>query len=149
MNKFRRVRDFLRTITSDAIVLEARSYQAAIRLAVEERPDAIILDMSMPTYDISVSDKGGRMKAYAGRDILRQMKRRGLQSKVIVLTQFESFGEREDVLTLPQLRDALAAEFSGNYIGTVFYNPSESGWMSALSQALRTHFQLQNIEVID
>jgi hypothetical protein len=92
--------------------------------------------MTMPTYEISLAEKGGRIRPYAGREILSAIKRRKLVSKVVIVTQFESFGEGSEVMTLEQLKSRLQQEFPMNYVTTIFYQPSESGWRERLEQVV-------------
>ena len=57
------------------IVGEASDGTAALQLTEALQPDILILDLSMPGMD--------------GVECLREIKRRGLATKVIVLTMFE------------------------------------------------------------
>ncbi len=82
----------------------AKSLQSGLRSIINDKPDLVILDMTMPTFDIGVDEDGGRLQPYAGREILRQMDRRNILVPVIVLTQFDRFGEGCDSLTLKETR---------------------------------------------
>jgi len=108
------------------------AYQSGLKAALSVDFDLILLDMALPTYDISPTEPGGRFRAYAGREILSELQRRGKRAKVIVVTQFESFGEGKDAMTLEQLRSQLQREYSHNYVDTIFYSASESGWRKLL-----------------
>lgn len=135
-NKARKICEFLRESGVTDKVVEKRAYQSGLKEAVASEPDLIVLDMTMPTYEISPAEKGGRIRPYAGREILSALKRRQLRSKVVIVTQFESFGEGSEVLTLEQLRSHLSRDFPNNYLATVFYQPSESGWREKLEQVV-------------
>ncbi|QRN95533.1 hypothetical protein JRI60_41805 [Archangium violaceum] len=135
-NKAKKICDFLREAASDANINERRAYQSGLKEAITTVPDLIVLDMTMPTYEISLAEKGGRIRPYAGREILSAIKRRKLKSKIVIVTQFESFGEGADVMTLEQLKTKLQSEFPDNYLTTIFYQPSESSWRDHLEQTL-------------
>lgn len=135
-NKAKKICDFLREAAADSAVTERRAYQSGLKEAIAANPDLIVLDMTMPTYEISLSEKGGRIRPYAGREILSAIKRKKLTSKVVIVTQFESFGEGADVMTLEQLKTKLQQEFPENYLTTIFYQPSESSWRGRLEQVL-------------
>jgi CheY-like chemotaxis protein len=137
-NKISQLSTFVRGELPDANILERRSYQSGLKEAVGSLPDIIILDMSLPTYEVGGSEPGGRMRAFAGREILSQLKRRGVSTKVVIVTQFERFGEEGGVMTLDELKNDMKINFGGNYMGTVFYQPAESGWRNDLREALRS-----------
>jgi hypothetical protein len=92
--------------------------------------------MTLPTYDVSASEKGGRIRPFGGREILNELVRRGIRTRAIVVTQFESFGEGRDALSLDQLRDQLATEYGGTYVATVFYHPAELVWKDQLETSI-------------
>ena len=92
----------------------------------------------MPTFDVSPTDKGGRTRAYAGRDILREIRRKHLSPKVIIVTQFESFGEGQEKKTLEELKQELSGEFPANYVATVYYHLAIMGWKRDLAQIIES-----------
>ena len=86
----------------------------------------------MPTYDVTLTEGGGRPQAYAGRDILQQMERRNITTKAVVVTQFDRFGQAEDEITLEALDAQLQAAFPVTYVGAVYYNVGYVGWRESL-----------------
>jgi hypothetical protein len=74
--------------------------------------------MTMPTYDVTPSERGGRTRVFGGREILRAIARRKLPARVIVVTQFESFGEGKQKKTLSELSQELRRDFPDNYVDT-------------------------------
>ena len=134
-NKSSLLRTFLRELLPSADVIERRSFHSGLREALTG-PDLIVLDMTLPTYDISSTEKGGRTRPYGGREILSELKRRSVIVPVVVVTQFESFGEGEETMTLDQLRLQLEEEFSASYKGAVFYQAAESDWRRALRDVI-------------
>jgi CheY-like chemotaxis protein len=114
-------------------ISERGSYQSGLKEIMSTYPDLILLDMNMRTYDPSeVDPTGGRPRHFAGLDILKQIKRRKLRTKVIVITQFPIFGGGKDEKTLEELTNTLKSEFEDVFIGTVFYKYSENSWMKPL-----------------
>lgn len=131
-NKLGRVRECIEAEVSAATISERRSYQSGLKAILESPPDVIVLDMAMPTYDVTPAEKGGRPRPFGGRDILAQMKRRKVEVDVIVLTQYETFGEGAEQRSLQQLHSQLRREFPNNYLGVVFYHPAETDWRKQL-----------------
>jgi CheY-like chemotaxis protein len=115
----------------------AKSLQSGLRAIISERFDLIILDMTMPTFDIGFNEDGGRPQAYAGREILRQLDRRKIKIPVVVVTQFDRFGSGDDALTLEQLDSELSEAHPDNYKGSVYYNASVEGWKDSLANTIR------------
>ena len=72
--------------------------------------------MTIPTYDISPIEQGGRAQAFGGEMLLHEMKRRHIMSKAIVVTQFDLFGKDEDEITLIDLDLRLMKQFPINYL---------------------------------
>lgn len=135
-NKRSQLEAFLRETTPGASVDCARSLQSGLRQITSHPYDLVLLDMTLPTFDIGVDEDGGRPQAYGGRELLRQMERRGLATPVIVVTQFSRFGEGSDARTLGQLHQQLQAEHPRTYQGRVFYDAGVSGWQEALAELI-------------
>lgn len=136
-NKRRRLAEFIKAEFPAALLVEQCSYQSGLEFALRNESDIILLDMSMPTYDVSVSERGGEMRAFGGREILRQLERKRIDTKVIIVTQFESFGEGAEKKTLDELRSELQSRFAPVYVGTVVYQPQEASWQEKLRLAIR------------
>lgn len=138
MNKAEQISNHLHSILSDIQITCKKSYQSGLREIIEERYDLIILDMSLPTYDISMREEGGPFLAYAGEEVLGEMQRRRIRTNVIVVTQFNSFGEGRDKMSLEQLRKRLSDRFKENYIKTTFYEASEKNWKDEISLEVKS-----------
>jgi len=136
-NKSGKIRHFIGDSIPGAELVCRPSYQSGLAAALGERFDLILLDMSLPTYDIHGADQGNRTRAFGGREILDALKRRGSRLRVAVVTQFETFGDGADAMTLGQLNEQLRREYPDNYVGTVFYQPSETTWQQEMARLLR------------
>ncbi len=136
-NKRIQLESFIRKAFPQSLISIAKSLQSGLRLILRERYDCVILDMTMPTYDISVEEDGRRPQAYAGREILRQLDRREIVLPVIVVTQFDRFGEGKESLTLSELDAQLRTQHPNTYVGSVYYNPALEGWKQELSKAIK------------
>ena len=123
----------------DVQIETRRSYQSGLKYLLSEHADLVLLDMTMPTYDVTVKEKGGRQRAFAGRDILDELKRRSIVVPVVIATQFETFGD--DKKSLSQLCKELENDFPDIYLGTIYYNTKLSEWRDSL---IRTSLKLAN-----
>jgi CheY-like chemotaxis protein len=106
---------------STSIVLR-KSYQSGLKEILTNSFDLVLLDMQLPNFDIK-----------PGVDILKELTRKKKQCKVIVITQFETFGEGEFYINLSNLKQMLNSDFSELYIDTVFYSPDNSLWQKELT----------------
>lgn len=128
LNKLNEVSDFLEKNITGCAITKAKSYQSGLKCITNTFFDFIVLDMTMPTFDASGNEMGGRPRPFAGRDILKEMKRKSIDIPVIIVTQFETFGEDDDKTTLHELNDNLSFEFPYLYKGSVYYHPAQSDW---------------------
>jgi CheY-like chemotaxis protein len=131
-NKRKQIISFFDDAFPKSSITVARSYQSGLKAITGDRYDLALLDMTMPTFDIDMNESGGRPQAYAGREILRQMQRRGIKTPILVVTQFDRFGENRDSITLSELDKQLRTDHSENYIGSVYYDVTFSKWREEL-----------------
>lgn len=119
-DKRNNIKKFLQKRLGDVVFGEARSYSAGISEIYNGNWDLIILDMSLPTYDITHTETGGEMKAMAGKDILKRMKNRKVNTPVIIVTQFDVFGEKQ--VSLSSLNEEFKELYNHLWQGTVSYD---------------------------
>ena len=131
-NKRKQISEFLKSEIPDIYIAERKSYQSGLKEILKGNIDLILLDMSMPTYDISSTEAGGRPRPFAGRDILRYMDRKKIKVPVIIVTQFETFGEAEETISLSELQTMMEKNHTNTYKGTVYYNASLNSWKDDL-----------------
>jgi CheY-like chemotaxis protein len=136
LHKREQLRAFLRLYLPSATVVEAKSFRSTVRALRGQPFGLVILDMSMPSYDITDDEDGGRHDPYAGREVLAEMDRYGIETPVIVVTQFDRFGSGERGTTLAELDAMLVAEFSMNYKGFAFFDAMSETWREALHARL-------------
>jgi CheY-like chemotaxis protein len=135
-NKMRQLKSFVMQEFVDAEILERNTFNSALRCAMLDEPTVILLDMTMPTFDVGGKETGGYERRYAGFEVLRRLKRRRKARRVIIVTQFERFGEGADQMTLEQLKEQLATQYPESYIVTVYYQASDAQWRDDLRVAL-------------
>ena len=137
-NKMKALSAFLREYSVVDIVTKM-SYHSSILILLKEQFDLVLLDMTIPLYDITPSDTGGRPLPLGGRDILFTISRKKIQTKVIVVTQYESF----EGTSLSQLDHDLQNSFANLYCGSVYYNTTQNLWKEQLNKILEEHFKFE------
>lgn len=134
--KARQLEQFMTSTYTGADISTQVSYQSGLSSAVDSPPNLMLLDMNLPNYDPTPFDGGYKTLFFAGRDILRELKRLRITTRAIVVTQFEQFGEGEDITTLDELTTTLENDFPDLFCGTVYYHPSQEDWKRALKRLI-------------
>lgn len=116
-------------------VVTAKSLHTGKSAAIDPSIDLVLLDMTMRNYERTPEEEGGRPHAFAGREIMRRMHRERVKTPVIVVTQFDRFGDEDDFKTLADLKDELRSKFS-NYVGTVQYRSNVDEWRQNLEDLI-------------
>lgn len=127
---------FIRSRLAHAVLESARSLQSALELVGTFNPDVVLLDMSMPAFDVSAAEDGFEHLPFAGREFLEHLDLQGVSPCVIVVTSFRSFGKGADAMTLPQLDAQLSTDYADVYRGSVSYSSIGDEWQSHLAQVL-------------
>lgn len=128
--KVEQICEFLKSINISVAV--KRAFTSGIKEISSERPDFVLLDMTIPTYEVDRNHPTSRNRKFGGRDILREMKRQGIISRTVVITQYSVFGEEE--ITLEELDSELREEFPTIYEGLIYYNASALDWQDKLQK---------------
>jgi CheY-like chemotaxis protein len=118
----------------------ARSFSSGLRELISgaNALDIILMDMSMPSYDVSQQEpSGGTPVALAGKELLAQMRLRSIHVPAIVVTMFDAFTEGTKRASLDQLAAELKEGLSPPYAGYVYYNSAQEGWMAALRKLIK------------
>jgi CheY-like chemotaxis protein len=133
--KLKQLLDFLSADFSLFEITVARSLNAAIKNIDETVFDAILLDMSLPTFDGGKTVvASGRQQTLGGRDVLRYLWELEIQTPVKVITGFREYPENVNVIVLDELHAELNREFPENYTGHILFTHSNDTWKSELAR---------------
>ena len=133
-NKIKRISDYIREICSDYTINVVRSRGSALKRILAEPWDLLLLDMSLPIFEITKTEDGYNFDGFAGRYIMQEMYRKHIKTKTIIITQYETFDEGNECMTLDELKIQLASEYKESYIGTVYYNSAQTDWKFTLKE---------------
>ncbi|MCK9617005.1 MAG: hypothetical protein M0R21_04130 [Lentimicrobiaceae bacterium] len=111
-------------------VVLRKSYNSGLRELIKKNDfDLILLDMSLPNYDILPGESGGDFEKYAGKYLLNEMYRREIDTKVLVITMYLNYVDEEFT---SELKDSFP-----NYLGVVYFNIKEpDGWKNEISSII-------------
>lgn len=129
--KMRVVEDCVKGFCETFVFTEAMSYSAGIRKIYEGGWDLVLMDMSLPTYDISHTESGGTKKPVAGKELMSRMLSRKIHIPVIIITQFDTFGDNQ---SLESLNKEFQEKYTAVWRGTVSYD--KPGWQEQLVKLL-------------
>lgn len=133
-----RIKKFLLRTMREIEIREARSVRSALRQIREHPPEILILDMSLPTFDISEIESGGRPQGFGGKEILKYLQRYDITCPAIVVTSYEAFLiDAQNYLRLEDMDRDLEDTFPTNYFGLVYYNSLYGDWEEKLTAKLK------------
>jgi CheY-like chemotaxis protein len=121
-----KVRQCLQELFPGSEIDEARSAKSAFNLLQETLPELIVLDMSLPTFDIGRGETGGRPQVFGGVEVMREMARRSIVVPVLIVTQYEVFGEER--VGIKELESRLFKEHPATFAGLVYYETASEQW---------------------
>jgi CheY-like chemotaxis protein len=113
-----------------------KSYQSGLKALSETPADFLILDMTLPNFDISPGVRHGKPRPLGGYEIMRKLNRKGICPSVLVLTQYESFGEGDQTYTLSDLSKKCETEFPRSFFGLEYFSSSADTWRSAIRKLI-------------
>jgi DNA-binding NarL/FixJ family response regulator len=129
---------FLNSMQLAEEVEVARSYQTAKKLLKEFSPELVLLDMTLPTSEKPDGQLEGRNRIFGGRDILAEIEFLDVECHVIIVTQFDSFGEPPNTINAKDLFQQLSSKYKRYFIGGVYYSNVDSSWQGQLKLLLKT-----------
>ena len=126
---------FLNASFDDIKIETKNSYISGLKELIlsHDKYDILLLDISMPNYDISSDESGGEWMPLAGKKILKEMFLRDIPTKAIVITMHGSF---DDGTRITELDNQLKTTFTDNYIGYVYYSQINEEWKEKLKSLL-------------
>lgn len=138
--KVEHLEEYLREIYVDIQIDKAFSVKGAKKLISNFVGDAVLLDMTLPTYDISKESSGGRPQGFGGIEVLRFMEMIESETPVIIVTQFQSFeikdNNKEVTRDISYLKELLEEEDFVNFKGIVQFSSSTEKWKDDLKEFL-------------
>jgi CheY-like chemotaxis protein len=130
--KFQLVQNLLKDHYPNSIVHRSASYQSGVETLMRESYDLVVLDMTLPDSDIQHSFVGVDDFPFGGELILREMTRKKINTRFIVLTQYDTFVLNHEELTIDQLRVKLMQKYSHFLLGCIKLDYSGVEWKSEL-----------------
>jgi CheY-like chemotaxis protein len=120
-----------------------KSVRSALKKLDQFPYDLVVLDMSLPTFDISEDEHGGRPQGFGGMEVMRDMINYEIITPVIVVTAYEYFSADSDEelahgkeATLVELRNELRDEFPEIFVELIKYDTFTDEWQAQLIDSI-------------
>ncbi len=126
--KTTRINELITKAIDGCVVSVKKSLNSALLDLRKNTYDIILLDMSMPTFD---EDSSNNFNSFGGITFLREMKRKNNNIPVVIVTQYEIFGEGEARKTADSIDKECQVNFI-NYKGIVIYSSLQNEWKEKL-----------------
>jgi len=144
--KFIHLEKYLNELGNNLKITNARSVDSALNALEDNTPDLLILDMSLPTFDITDNEAGGRPQGFGGTEILRTMSVEDMECPTIVITGYPAFQkETGKTVKLDELSQELKKEFPKFLKGILHFNSTFSEWRVSLKRILEEEGLLKEI----
>ena len=130
-------RDAIRTFISEAFpsvrLIQAKSVRAANHEIRNHLFTLLLLDMSLPTFEISSGEPGGRPQGFGGIEVMRFLEKEEIKVPVIVVTAYEAFPDKDGrPIGIKLLRDELERDFPTLFSGLIYFDPIAGKWTKEL-----------------
>jgi CheY-like chemotaxis protein len=121
----------------NAEIVTARSVRSALDILRDRTADVVVLDMSLPTFDVAPGEQGGRPQNYGGIELLRYMDFYEISSPVFIVTQYEAFPDKGGHVDLSELGSRLKREHPRTFQEIIYYGGStDDAWRRTLNRLL-------------
>lgn len=135
--KQRHIEAFLRKTLKTPQITIAKSVRGALERLTQSIPDVVILDMSLPTFEIGGDEAGGRPQGFGGIEVIRNMELDDIVAPVVFLTGYEAFTKAGGQLSLDALAEELRDDHPDLFRGIIHYNSAYGDWQVRLMETLR------------
>jgi CheY-like chemotaxis protein len=114
----------------------AASVTSALRMITAGAYDLVVLDMSLPTFDLSGPGGGGSPQGQGGVEVLRLANRLGVKATYVVVTQYPDIEIDGQEIPLSEAAAKLTARFKLKVAECVPYEFDGNDWEQDLREFL-------------
>ncbi|HDS6456025.1 TPA: hypothetical protein QH156_000996 [Morganella morganii subsp. morganii] len=129
--------EVVRIVGDSADILEEESLRGGLKTILTTiKIDLILLDMSMPSFDITNETSSEDPESFAGYEIMAQMKLRNINIPVLIITQYKSF--EKGSVSVEELIEKMKFNYNDFFKGTIYYNSSLEEWKKQLFDHMKS-----------
>jgi CheY-like chemotaxis protein len=114
----------------------AMSVTSSLRAITDESFSVVVLDMSLPTFDLSGPGGGGSPQGQGGLEVLRLARRLTNSPAVIIVTQYPDIELDGRDIPLSNAPKILRTRFGVNVLACLHYEFAGDAWRAPLRECL-------------
>ena len=123
---------YLKTTIKNVNVDTACSIASGVETAIDNQYDLILLDMTIPNFDITETSDGGKSYKNGGEIIVKELLDEEIDFRCAIITQYETFNNE----TIDQIGQRMKELCGDNYFGYVKYSTSDNSWKDSLKKMI-------------
>lgn len=131
-HKMNDIISYIDTLKKNIIVETARSVESGVQAAVDNQFDLILLDMTIPNFDITEKSDGGKSYKNGGEIIVKELLDEEVVFRCAVITQYETFNNE----TIDQIGQRIRQLCGDDYLGYVKYSTNTESWRQGLKELI-------------
>lgn len=115
----------------------AASVKSAIQLLDQHSYSLVLLDMSLPTFDLSKLEGGGTPRPRGGVELFAHLDGAGVEVPIVVVSAYGALEERGSLISLDEISKRLMRNYPGLFRGSVLFDSVYTVWADQLSALIR------------
>lgn len=123
---------YLDTYKKKIEVDAACSVESGVQSAVDNAYDLILLDMTIPNFDITEKSDGGKSYKNGGEIVVKELLDEGVVFRCAIITQYETFNNE----TIDQISQRISRLCRDSFYGYVKYSTDNDAWKSNLKELI-------------
>jgi|ERR1035437_2725371 DNA-binding NarL/FixJ family response regulator len=123
-----------------AKIVTAHSVRKAIDTLSSETFDLVVADMSLPTFDIEIRERGGTPRPFGGIEVFEHLERIESPVPVLVVTSYPVLSDGKKSLSVKDLQQQLRRDFPNNFAGIIYFDSAYSDWERDIQRFFSTTF---------
>lgn len=123
---------YLKNNVKDVEIHCAYSVASGVQSSVDNSYDLILLDMTIPNFDITETNDGGKSYKNGGEIIVKELLDEEVYFKCAIITQYETFNNE----TIEQIGQRIKKLCGDCYFGYVKYSTSDDTWKDSLKKII-------------
>lgn len=131
-HKMNDIISYIDTLKKNIIIESARSVESGVQAAVDNQFDLILLDMTIPNFDITEKSDGGKSYKNGGEIIVKELLDEEVVFRCAVITQYETFNNE----TIDQIGQRIHQLCGDDYLGYVKYSTNTESWRQGLKELI-------------
>ena len=99
--------------------------------------DLIVLDLSLPLFDASISNNSNEFRALGGKELANKLVKRKVITPFIFLTAYSVFDDKVYKYTFEDLKHELTEKYPEQCLGFIYFNNKSSEWRKEIEMSIK------------